>query len=600
MSKLKPRSTITVTNFVFVTMLSGCAAAPTAEDVQDANSPNDGAVLDRQEVGLNDVNRADVQDGAVMVGMDGGEMDATIEDTGVVEDATEPQDSMEIIDGLDVPNRDVPNDRPTDIPNPRDVPSDVPTDVPSVRADVPSVDVIYLSPNGNDANTGFSMNAPVRTFARALSQAAIFLSEVRVANGTYSEVVTITRTLRISGGYDPMTWARTGMISSTVISAPGAGPALVFNGGGITPTVDRFTIRSTMPRMSDGTGVAVFVQNAARVSLLNTEIFAPNGAAGTAGAAGRDGVTVGCPNNGGAGGAPMCVVGAGEGSNGGDGAGGEAGGAGGMGGSSSCMMNACNTGNNAVTGGSPGGDGAPNASAPTAQAAAMRTAGSVNAMGVYVPERAPRGNSGRQGAGGGGGGAGGSKHVGCLGCNFDLAGGVGANGNPGGCGGEGGEGGLQGGGSYAVIAIAGQLDLGATTVRRGNGGAGGAGGASGAGQRSAGVNVVLNPGDDRFCGAVRFSAATGGIGGSGGSGSSGVGGSGGAGGPSVCVALVNGATVVAGGMPNCMGGAGGAGGAAGASTASPPPGPGPMPLMNNPPAAPAGPTGQVLGVQSYP
>jgi hypothetical protein len=507
-------------------------------------------------------------------------------------DASVTDASIDVADASRADVRDVP-----DVLDARpDAAVDAPTDVRVDVADVPSTAIVYMSLTGNDANEGFSSAAPVRTFTRAMAQAELYGSEVRVATGTYPQTLVLRQGLRVLGGYNPTTWVREVAPSATIIAPTSSSLAVLVNAPGRTPVIDRVTIRGGPARTTDGAAVAVLVQSAQRISILNSQIEAQNGIAGAAGAAGRDGSMLTCPNNGGAGGVGSCVVMMSGGAAGGSTLADDEGAVGGLEGTSDCRPSGCALGDMRVTDGLPGASVLARTSAPMVQAATTRTFATMMSNGSFVPDVAPRGTPGLQGAGGGGGGAGGSKMLGmCLGCNRLLLGGTGLAGASGGCGGEGGAGGTQGGASVGVVALAGELDLTGTTIRRGVGGAGGAGGRSGAGARHAVQIVGFNPGEATTCTGSGFRAGVGGFGGGSGAGSSGAGGSGGAGGESVCVATRSGVTVV--GAPDCTGGAGGAGGAGGGGTASPPSPGGPPGI--NPPNGPAGPGGGLATTRAY-
>lgn len=72
--------------------------------------------------------------------------------------------------------------------------------------------VVYVSPNGADANTGLSQLSPKRTIASALAEARTLpgLPEVHVCAGNYSETkLLISQDVVLEGAYDCATWTRT-------------------------------------------------------------------------------------------------------------------------------------------------------------------------------------------------------------------------------------------------------------------------------------------------------------------------------------------------------------------------------------------------------
>ena len=150
-----------------------------------------------------------------------------------------------------------------------------------------------------------------------------------------------------------------------------------------------------------------------------------------------------------------------------------------------------------------------------------------------------RGVDGKDGAGGGGGGAGGHQRGACASfftCE-NLPAGGGGGGGAGGCGGEGGESGEGGGGSIALMLIESEdVVVRFTRFSTGNGGSGGDGGAGGQGGQggSGGAGGAGVVGPDASVGGNAETGA-GGDGGDGGGGARGGGGSAGAGGMSVAI-----------------------------------------------------------------
>jgi hypothetical protein len=72
--------------------------------------------------------------------------------------------------------------------------------------------IVYVSPNGADANTGLSQLSPKRTIASALAEARTLpgLPEVHVCAGDYSETkLLISQDVVLEGAYDCATWTRT-------------------------------------------------------------------------------------------------------------------------------------------------------------------------------------------------------------------------------------------------------------------------------------------------------------------------------------------------------------------------------------------------------
>jgi hypothetical protein len=158
--------------------------------------------------------------------------------------------------------------------------------------------VVYVSPNGDDANDGTDQAKPKKTIASALSRAKTILAgpEVHVCKGTYSETsLSLTQTLSLRGSYDCTIWQQTATygypsfdkVNLTVIenANPSLQAATLLISGTVTASalVDGFSIAGAAN--SAGTTYGVEVTGQASPVLKNDAIA---GGAGT-GASGKPG-----------------------------------------------------------------------------------------------------------------------------------------------------------------------------------------------------------------------------------------------------------------------------------------------------------------------
>lgn len=101
---------------------------------------------------------------------------------------------------------------------------------------------------GNDSNNGSSWSAAKATISSALS-IAVANTEIRVAAGTYSQTINITKSVKLYGGYQASgtdtrnitinvtTIGSTGSLTDSIIKCTGT------SGTPIAPTIDGFTVR---------------------------------------------------------------------------------------------------------------------------------------------------------------------------------------------------------------------------------------------------------------------------------------------------------------------------------------------------------------------
>ncbi len=393
--------------------------------------------------------------------------------------------------------------------------------------------------------SGLLPNDPVGEIAAGVAIAdATGRPNIVVGSGIYGGGFTLTiRAYTIVGGYAAGYVAVTG--TSIIDRAQSAGSAAWALGVDSTP--DTVHLQNIELRTTDGTNaepvpITMFVRNANRVVLQNSNVVGAVGRSGGIGRPGSEGATGGMgargdgvdtSNNlhpGGSGGGSACNAGGGRGGNGGvcnngapqPGSPGSPVALGGLGGTPG--SNTCAAGSSGTNGqvGVPGQNGA----GAMSVVVAIPGEGSF-ANGTWSPESAAAGASGESGGGGGGGGGGGAGRTSPL--NDPRSGASGGGGGAGGCGGGGGGPGEPGAASFAVMLVNSRLEFVTTTVRVGTGGDGGMGGrgACGGGGVSGGVG-----------GAGSLIPAGGGSGGAGGAGGNGGGGQGGHGGHAFGIAGV--------------------------------------------------------------
>ncbi len=447
-----------------------------------------------------------------------------------------------------------------------------------------------LGPVGTDAGC-----RPCRSIAQGLARAvSTSRSKIYVADGIYSEAVTLVNGKSLLGGYHGLTWERHLSSTTTFLrgeSTSGSHKRAVVGTSITNPTVvEGFVILGPQNTAVGGNSYAVYLSNCnANLALRSNVIMGgtggpgADGAAGTAGANGVAGTAGGnaiqsptssCSatlnRNGGAGGILLCGAtsvngGAGGGNRctpvpnskfsgidgtAGTGAGGGAAGTAGFDGtqqSNSCFLPNSGTSPMNATAGSSG-----TAGANGAGAAGASGAGSVVA-GHWVGASGGVGAAGAFGRGGGGGGAGGGSDG--ISPEQDVLGGAGGGGGSGACGGGSSTGGAAGGGSFGIFLTGGVAPtITSNVIFRGSGGSGGRGGAGGKG--GAGGTGALGGLDSFLCSGLGARGGDGGAGGFGG------GGGGGAGGMSVgiCTSGVGSPSYSSNSVSGGSGGAGGPGG----------------------------------------
>jgi hypothetical protein len=485
-------------------------------------------------------------------------------------------------------------------------------------ADAQAVDdsTCGLGPTGTGGG-----NHPCKTITYGLARAGTTnRSNVRVADGTYNEAITLVSGKNLYGGYYPNTWERHLATTNTVlqgVSSSGNHDRTVIATNVTSSLFEGFVVRGAFNAKPAGNSYAIYVSGgASTLTIRNNQIFGGRGGPGVAGVPGTNGLsgvsgtgsvngsydgfvatgsgacntsnnrqftnggarTCGPANvSGGHGGGNRCppasdftqysgISGfAGNSSGGAAGAGGQGGYDGTLsisGGNSTCSLPA-----------QPmfGADGAPGqpGSHGGSVAGCSSAAGSVTS-GHWVNGGAVAGSQGTHGGGAGGGGAGGGGLcTSCPGNEKDRLGAHGGGGGSGGCGGTGGGAGGAGGGVFGIFIVGGAAPtITDNTIQRGAGGSAGDGGIGGAG----GLGGAGAPGGD-VGGNCSAKAGRGGDGGNAGHGSGGGGGCGGSsfgiytsgiGTPTYCSTnTVSGGSAGAGGQGGFSGGSSGGEGAAG-------------------------------------
>ena len=405
---------------------------------------------------------------------------------------------------------------------------------------------------------------PFQTIAEGIAAATTAHRDVLVANGTYTETITLVPEVDLFGGYQATSWTRSA--TRTRVRGPDGAPVLLAIDVDTATRVAGFELASTMPSDAGQSSIAARVVRSDGLILEDVTLTAADGARGdspTAPSAGTAGLAGGAGASGGLSGScgatptspdPIPGVGA-RGPCGGCGAGrggltegyytGGAVRPAGAGGNGprvigvACVADPALPGGAVGTGGAAGRRGATGTAGGTgAHVLAATPAIGTFAESGYASAAGRPGGAGVAGVSGAGGGGGGGCFY--MGDNFCISsGGTGGGGGAGGCAGAAG---LRGGGGGASIGLylwdssptltrvtisAGTGGRGGDGTRGGAGGAGGAGGDGGARGPAcgpSGMNSVGGPG------------GPGGAGGAGGSGS------GGSGGPSIGILLGAGST----------------------------------------------------------
>ncbi len=430
--------------------------------------------------------------------------------------------------------------------------------VVTVTVEPPVPTTVYVTPAGNDTNSGSIAN-PVQTITQGLVLAqTLVVDTVKVTAGTYNEVVSLVEGINLVGGLATGTWTDQPGIYSLITGDPRPVRAQAINA---VTTISGFEIVATDAIGPGEASVAVTVVNSDNsLIFVDCRITAGNGSNGSSGSNGPGGSPGGpgqagqpgdCNqtfvNPGGLGGSGINPGGSGgaggnqfgNGNNGGAGTNGQ-GPASGLGGSGGLTDNPGHPGSN----GTNGATGAEGIGGTTAA-----TAGSIVGD-QWIASTGGGGSDGNHGSGGGGGGGGGGQEGTFI---VEGVGNSGGGGGAGGSGGLGGSGGSSGGASFGILALNASPVISGCVITSGLGGSGGFGGLGGSG----GAGGSGGNGAASCLSEVGF----GGNGGAGGNGGNAGGGAGGHGGPSYTIWQQGGALNLSGSTFNVgTGGAGGSGG----------------------------------------
>ncbi|MFT7578702.1 MAG: hypothetical protein ACI9MR_000360 [Myxococcota bacterium] len=479
-------------------------------------------------------------------------------------------------------------------PTPVDFPDDEGTDANCDGTDGERDNAIFVSKDGNDANTGV-WGAPKLTIQAGIDAAVVEgKRDVYVATGIYGEAITLVENVAVYGGYASNYANRNGVLYESAILAPaptvarpGAVNAVGLLGGNTGGArLDGFSVYGFSARAEAGVSYAVYIRNSDEtLAITSNRIIGGSGGKGRRGGDGSDGA------NGGSGGGGVDALDllttlgvdehdcAAEGivSDGGAAGAGLCGGTlstGGKGGDRGCPTfdgdftgtpRAIEGGVSApggATGGSAGqdvyhqsfscsgyvtfgdvqgGNGADgSAGTDGTSGGGCDLADGMVTGGLWVGDSAAGGGSGSVGAGGGGGGSGGGAYVhnSCFskGFGYDNLGGTGGGGGAPGCMGTGGEGGTAGGGAFAIFvtfdnAPSTAPEFARNTITPGFGGDGGDGGNAGVGGSGGAGGFGGAGGGGYEPPEPTYPSFEGGRGGNGGLGGHGGGGGGGCGGP---------------------------------------------------------------------
>jgi hypothetical protein len=423
---------------------------------------------------------------------------------------------------------------------------------------------VFVSPIGNNSNSGLTSSAPKLTVAAGVAAAAsagrtvVAVGAASTGGFTYAEgalsLTSSDNNMSIEGGWNTSGWLRaaTGTYAATITGNP-IGIQIV-NASNVT--LQQLTVNGLNTSDAAGTSIyGVLVQSSTGVALQGVSLNSAAGIAGTTGTNGSAG-TSGSPGT------------AGSGSTG-EAGGGSTGGYGGNGSTTSGGTGSTGSGGSSPSGGGSGGGGGAGGTGGflTGNPGATGTAGGVGPGGsagtsgtygtsvygaTYVGASGTSGGTGGPGGGGGGGGGGGDDNY----VFGNDSGGGGGGGGSGGNGGTGGNLGTAAGGSFALYSYDSTVTVSSgSTITSVNGGNGGAGGSAGTGGTAGGGG-----------GGASASGGAGGAGGVGGVGGAGGQGGGGAGGPSIGVVSVG--TTVNTGSTTINFGTGGTNGSPGTGSAA--------------------------------
>jgi hypothetical protein len=106
---------------------------------------------------------------------------------------------------------------------------------------------------GSDLHGDGSSSSPFETIGKGLGETRA-AGTVYVGQGLYSELVVITRSVHLLGGYDETDWSRDIAENLTEIDAEGAGTAVDVSGEGVRATIEGFTVVNGSASVYGGSG----------------------------------------------------------------------------------------------------------------------------------------------------------------------------------------------------------------------------------------------------------------------------------------------------------------------------------------------------------
>jgi len=173
-----------------------------------------------------------------------------------------------------------PEPSPACVPKPGpDLPDDTFEDSNCDGIDGDRTAAVFVSPSGSDDSPG-TLEAPVRTLARAVTLAAASGKYVLVANGSYPESLVLENSnapTAIYGGYTDKTWQR---VEDRAVVAPPSGIPLILRGLTSTISIDRMSFKAPAELEPSSSSVAVFAANSTAVMFTHTTMEAGRGADG--------------------------------------------------------------------------------------------------------------------------------------------------------------------------------------------------------------------------------------------------------------------------------------------------------------------------------
>ncbi len=153
-----------------------------------------------------------------------------------------------------------------------------------IGADEAYPDEVYVSANiGSDLTGTGALTEPFATVSKGLAEVRSG-GAVYVARGTYTERITVTRSVDLLGGYHEADWSRDISANVTTLDAQASGTVVVVQGAGVAAIVEGFYITGG-EASTFGVGGGVLVYGGAVITLRYNTItgnHAQNGGGGAA------------------------------------------------------------------------------------------------------------------------------------------------------------------------------------------------------------------------------------------------------------------------------------------------------------------------------